>query len=78
MTQQPASPGRNYVALAPLISPHEQINLHCSTPYRSLPTPARWTQPVALLGKACVILRRAAPKDERRLNALLHCLVRKL
>ncbi|WP_454621106.1 hypothetical protein [Bradyrhizobium cenepequi] len=78
MMQAPAGPGLDYSALAPLISPHEQINLLLLDALQKLADAGEVDAACRIAGKACVILRRTAPKEERRFNALLHRLVRKL
>ncbi|WP_246755645.1 hypothetical protein [Bradyrhizobium sp. CCBAU 53338] len=78
MTRASVSPGLNYSALAPLISPHEQINLLLLDALQKLADAGEVDAACRIAGKACVILRRSAPKDERRFNALLHRLLRKL
>ena len=78
MTQAPVSPSLDYSALAPLISPHEQINLLLLDALQKLAEAGQVDEACRIAGKACVILRRAVPNDERRFNALLHRLVRKL
>ncbi|QOZ56478.1 hypothetical protein XH90_31650 [Bradyrhizobium sp. CCBAU 53338] len=64
--------------MAPLISPHEQINLLLLDALQKLADAGEVDAACRIAGKACVILRRSAPKDERRFNALLHRLLRKL
>lgn len=76
MTQAPI--GLDYSALAPLIPPHEQINLLLLDALEKLADAGEVDAACPIAGKACVILRGAVPKDERRFNALLHRLVRKL
>lgn len=78
MTQASPGPGRDYAALIPLIPPHEQINLLLLDALQKLADTGEVDAACRIAGKACVILRRTAPKDERRFNALLHRLVRKL
>ncbi len=77
MMQAPAGPGLDYSALAPLISPHEQILLLLDA-LQKLADAGEVDAACRIAGKACVILRRTAPREERRFNALLHRLVRKL
>lgn len=78
MTQASLGPGLDYAALTPLISPHEQINLLLLDALQKLADAGEVDAACRIAGKACVILRRTAPKDERRFNALLHRLARKL
>lgn len=78
MTKASVVPGLDYSALAPLIPPHEQINLLLLDALQKLADAGEVDAACRIAGKACVILRRTAPKDERRFNALLHRLVRKL
>ncbi|MCS3727350.1 hypothetical protein [Bradyrhizobium betae] len=78
MTQASVRPGLDYAALTPLISPHEQINLLLLDALQKLADAGEVDAACRIAGKACAILRRGAPKDERRFNALLHRLVRKL
>lgn len=78
MTQIPVGPGFDYSALAPLISPQEQVNLLLLDALQKLAGAGEVDAACRIAGKACVLLRRAAPRDERRFNALLHRLVRKL
>jgi hypothetical protein len=56
---------------------HEQINLLLLDALQKLADAGEADAACRIAGKACAILRRAAPKDERRFNALLHRLVRK-
>ncbi len=78
MTEASLGPGLGYAALTPLISPHEQINLLLLDALQKLADTGEVDAACRIAGKACVILRRTAPKDERRFNALLHRLARKL
>jgi hypothetical protein len=78
MTQAPVGLGFDYSALAPLISPQEQINLLLLDALQKLAGAGEADAACRIAGKACAVLRRASPKDERRFNALLHRLVRKL
>ncbi len=78
MTRASLGPGLDYAALTPLISPYEQINLLLLDALQKLADAGEVDSACRVAGKACVILRRTAPKDERRFNALLHRLARKL
>lgn len=78
MTQAPVGVGLDYSALAPLISPQDQIHLLLLDALQKLAGAGEVDAACRIAGKACVILRRASPKDVRRFNALLHRLVRKL
>jgi hypothetical protein len=62
----------------PPVTSHEQINLLLLEALQKLADAGEADAACRIAGKACAILRRAAPKDERRFNALLHRLVRKL
>jgi hypothetical protein len=57
---------------------HERINLLLLDALQKLADAGEADAACRIAGKACAILRRVAPKDERRFNALLHRLVRKL
>lgn len=70
--------GFDYSALAPIISPQEQIILLLIDALQSLADAGEADAACRIAGKACVVFRRAASKDERRFNALLHRLVRRL
>ena len=78
MTQAFLGPGLDYAALTALISPHEQINLLLLDALQKLADNGQVDAACRIAGKACVILRRTVPKDERQFNALLHRLVRML
>lgn len=78
MTQAPAESGRNHSAPAPLVAPQEQVNLLLLDALQMLAGAGEVDAACRIAGKACVVLRQTAPKDERRFNALLHRLVRKL
>lgn len=78
MTRTAIGPGLDYTALTPLISPQEQINLLLLDALQKVADAGEVDAACRIAGRACVILRRTAPKDERRFNALLHRLVRKL
>jgi hypothetical protein len=70
--------GPDGAAPAPRILSHEQINLLLLDALQKLADAGEADAACRIAGKACAVLRRAAPKDERRFNALLHRLVRKL
>ena len=70
--------GLDYSALAPLIPPHEQVELLLLDALQKLAAAGEVDAACRIAGKACVVLRRSAPRGERRFNALLHRLVRKL
>lgn len=78
MTRELAAGGFDYSALAPIISPQEQVILLLLEALQKLADAGETDAACRIAGKACVILRRPAPKDERRFNALLHRLVRRL
>jgi hypothetical protein len=78
MTQASAGSGFDYAALSPITSAHEQINLLLLDALQKLADAGEADAACRIAGKACMILRHAAPKDERRFNALLHRLVRRL
>ncbi|MDE2379947.1 MAG: hypothetical protein KGM94_21985 [Bradyrhizobium sp.] len=60
------------------MSLQEQLNLLLLDALQELADAGEVDRACRIAGKACVILRRTSPKDERRFNALLHRLVRKL
>lgn len=70
--------GPDCAAPAPPAPSHERINLLLLDALQKLADAGEADAACRIAGKACAILRRAAPKDERRFNALLHRLVRKL
>ncbi len=78
MTRELAGAGFDYFALAPIISPQEQVVLLLLDALQKLADAGEADAACRIAGKACVILRGAAPRDERRFNALLHRLVRRL
>ncbi|MDE2377926.1 hypothetical protein [Bradyrhizobium sp.] len=78
MTQTPIGAGLDYSAPAPLVSPHEPVNLLLLDALQKLADAGEADAACRIAGKACAILRRTSPRDERRFNALLHRLVRKL
>ncbi len=70
--------GFDHPALAPIISPQEQVTLLLLDSLQKLADAGEVDAACRIAGRACVILRTVAPKDERRFNALLHRLVRRL
>ncbi|MCS3725333.1 hypothetical protein [Bradyrhizobium betae] len=78
MTQSSAGSGLDYSALSPITSVQEQINLLLLETLQQLADAGEPDAACRIAGKACKILRSTAPKDERRFNALLHRLVRRL
>lgn len=63
--------------LEPLIKPQEQVIVLLLDALQKLADAGEVDAACRIAGKACVTLR-AAPKAERRFNALLHRLVRRL
>ncbi len=78
MTPAPAESGCDDAAPAALVAPQAQVNLLLLDALQKLAGAGEVDAACRIAGKACVILRQTAPKDERRFNALLHRLVRKL
>jgi hypothetical protein len=72
------SDGFDYSAPAPIISQQEQINLLLLDALQTLADAGQADAACRIAGKACFIFRRMASKDERRFDALLHRLVRRL
>lgn len=78
MTQAPVGSDLDDSALASVSSPQAQLLLLLLDSLQKLADAGEVDAACRIAGMACVILRRAAPKDERRFNVLLHRLVRKL
>ncbi len=78
MTQKLPTAGFDYSGLAPITPPQEQVTLLLLDALQKLAEAGEADAACRIAGKACVILRGAAPRDERRFNALLHRLVRRL
>lgn len=78
MTRELAGAGFDYSAPGPIIAPQDQVVLLLLDALQRLADAGEVDAACRIAGKVCVILRRAAPKDEQRFNALLHRLVRRL
>lgn len=78
MTRDLAAPGLDYSALARLTTPQEQVTLLLLDALQKLADAGEVDAACRIAGKACVLLRRSDAKSERRFNALLHRLARKL
>lgn len=70
--------GSDHPAQQPVISPQDQIVLLLLDALQKLADTGEVDAACRIAGKACVILRSAAPRDERRFNALLHRLTPRL
>lgn len=77
MTQASLGSGFDCSARAPVSSRPDQVILLLLDALQKLADAGEVDAACRIAGKACVILRRGSPKDERRFNALLHRLVRK-
>jgi hypothetical protein len=78
MMQDFAAP--RFVSSTPpsLATPQEQVVVLLLDALQKLADAGKPDAACRIAGKACVILRQADPKAERRFNALLHRLARKL
>ena len=76
--REPSGPGFDYSALPSLITPQEQAIMLLLEALQKLADAGEVDAACRIAGKACGILRRTAPIAERRFNALLHRLVRRL
>jgi hypothetical protein len=78
MTRDLASPGFNHSTLASLGAPREQVIVMLLDALQKLADAGEVDAACRIAGKACAVLRRSDAKSERRFNALLHRLTRKL
>ncbi|MDH6257614.1 hypothetical protein M2427_001507 [Bradyrhizobium sp. BR13661] len=65
-------------AQPPAVSPQGQVVLLLLNALQKLADAGEVDASCRIAGRACVILRGAAPRDERRFNALLHRLTPRL
>lgn len=68
----------DYARLEPLTTPEDQVVVLLLDALRKLADAGEVDAACRVAGKASVILRRSDPKGERRFNALLHRLTRRL
>lgn len=78
MTRVFSAPRLDYSALEPLTTPHEQVVVLLLDAVQKLADAGKVDAACRIAGKACVVLRPSDAKSERRFNALLHRLTRKL
>jgi len=68
----------DYAELQPLTPPEEQVIVLLLDALRKLADAGQVDAACRIAGKACAVLRRSDAKNERRFNALLHRLTRRL
>ena len=68
----------DYATLEPLTTPDDQVVVLLLDALRKLADAGEVDAACRVAGRACVVLRRSDPKSERRFNALLHRLTRRL
>ncbi len=73
-----ASSGFDYSPLTPVTTPHDQVIELLLEALQKLADAGEVDAACRIAGKASAVLRRSDPKSERRFNALLHRLTRKL
>ncbi len=73
-----SSSGFDYAALEPLTTPEEQVVLLLLDALRKLADTGQVDAACRIAGQACVALRPTNVRSERRFNALLHHLTRRL
>jgi hypothetical protein len=78
MARELAATGFDYSTLDPILSPQEQVIGLLLDGLQKLADTGETDAACHIAGRACAILRRASPSDERRFNALLHRLMRRL
>lgn len=77
-TRDIASTGFDYSQLTPVTTPHEQVIVLLLEALQRLADAGEVDTACRIAGRACAVLRRSDAKGERRFNALLHRLARKL
>lgn len=78
MSQDPMVPGFDGASLASTSAPQEQVIALLLDALQRLADAGEVDAACRIAGKACVTLRRANPKAERRFNTLLHRLAHRL
>jgi tellurite resistance-related uncharacterized protein len=78
MARELAGTGFDYSTLDPIVSPQEQIIGLLLDGLQKLADAGETDAACHIAGRACVILGRASPRDERRFNALLLRIGRRL
>ena len=78
MTRQFSASEFDYAVLEPLATSEERVVVLLLDALRRLADVGEVDAACRIAGKACVALRRTDPRGERRFNALLHRLTRKL
>lgn len=78
MRREFASPRSDHATQQPVISPQDRVVLLLLDALQELADAGEVDAACRIAGNVCVILRRAAPRDERRFNALLHRLTPRL
>ncbi|WP_298253072.1 hypothetical protein [Bradyrhizobium sp.] len=73
-----AGAGFDYSQLTPVTTPHEQVIELLLEALQRLADASEVDTACRIAGRACAVLRRSDAKGERRFNALLHRLTRKL
>lgn len=78
MTQYLAPASFDYSRLTSLTAPQEQVIVLLLDALQQLADAGEVDAACRIAGRACAVLRRSDAKGERRFNALLHRLTRKL
>jgi hypothetical protein len=78
MTGDLAAHGFDYSRLMSLTTPQEQVIVLLLEALQRLADAGEVDAACRIAGKACVVMRHSDAKSERRFNALLHRLTRKL
>ncbi len=78
MTRQFSVTEFDYAALEPPTTPDDQVIVLLLDALRKLADAGEVDAACRVAGRACAVLRRSDPKGERRFNALLHRLARRL
>jgi hypothetical protein len=78
MSAENALAGFDYAVLEPLATSEEQVIALLLDALRRLADVGEVDAACRIAGRACVVLRRSDPRGERRFNALLHRLTRRL
>lgn len=78
MTRERVAARFDHAAIEPGVSPEHQVVLLLLDALQKLADTGEVDAACRIAGKACVILRRSSPVNERRFNALLHRLTPRL
>ena len=77
-TRDIAGASFDYSQLTPVTTPHQQVIMLLLEALQRLADASEVDAACRIAGRACAVLRRSDAKGERRFNALLHRLTRKL